>query len=63
MRLHLFRVCRELASKQVQQALQSAAFSSCAELQHELSGLASLQQELAADTQEQQLQLLGQVGF
>jgi hypothetical protein len=54
-------LCRELATKQVQAALQPNSSSSCAELQQELAELSALHEQLAEETLQQQLPLLGQV--
>lgn len=51
---------RELCGKQLEQALQPSSIS-CAELQPKVADLAATHKELLAETQEQQMQLLGQV--
>jgi hypothetical protein len=53
-------VCRELCGKQLEQALQPSSIS-CADLQRDVADLAATHKELLAETQEQQMQLLGQV--
>jgi len=47
----------------MQQVLQQPGINSCAELQQDMAALSALTQELAGETQEQQLQLLGQVSI
>lgn len=51
---------RELAAQQAQQALQPSSIS-CPDMQQDLAAVAALHEELAQETQEQRLQLLGQV--